>query len=115
MTIEQISDEDLDRAIAVGSCFGEKTEVRIEISRNNLLQILQELKERRDADNKPLDIKGRLQLSRRRCPVVWDRFKTITCPRRYGLVDFWDKKQGICSRNRQDCENCWDKALEGDE
>ena len=73
---------------------------------------LQELKERREADSKPLDIKGQLRLVRDKCPDVWE-MKIIGCPSDWFVVkDNFCNIDGIC---KNIWGNCWDEALGGDE
>ena len=105
--MERISNEIINSWIGkVG--FMQGTGFKMEIDADYMLQILQELKERREADSKPLDIKGQLRLMRDRCPRIWERVRSDTaCP------VFFQLAGGECLA--KNCKECWDKALEGDE
>jgi len=88
------------------------------IDRDDLLQILQELKERREADNvadtsniMSLDIKGQLRLIRDKCPDIYIRI--CNGPDCAGSVDLEVRKD--CNYPTSDCQECWNKALEGEE
>ena len=91
----------------------------MEIDADYMLQILQELKERREADSKPLDIKGQLRLMRDRCPDIWkNRSYNQHCPDSSGLPsrkvhdEIGDMDKCVPCK---DCDACMNKALEGDE
>jgi len=88
------------------------------IDRDDLLQILQELKERREANNvadtsniMSLDIKGQLRLIRDKCPDIYIRI--CNGPDCAGSVDLEVRKD--CNYPTSDCQECWNKALEGEE
>ena len=80
---------------------------------------LQELKERRSAD-KLFDIKGQLRLVRDKCPGMWDLIVTslYACPSMIdtGLQPNLLDSEDICyGFGNDNCKECWDKALAGDE
>lgn len=88
------------------------TSDRIEIYTDQMLQILQELKEHREYDNKYLGIKGQLRLVRDKCPRIWEMDITY-CPEVYGLKQF--SYEQCMNGHAGCCKECWDKALEGDD
>lgn len=114
--MERISDEKLDEMIYYcgdsllsyhNSCY-------------EVAEALQELKERREADSKPLDIKGQLRLVRDKCPGMWDLIVTslYACPSMIdtGLQPNLLDSEDICyGFGNDNCKECWGKALEGDE
>ena len=106
--MDRISDEFLEYKIAVTKQAGCEA---ISITSDVLLPILRELKERREADSKPLDIKAQLRLVRDRCPDVWKILTENACTCDYNLPCI----DGDCPDDVTKCNICWDKALEGDE
>ena len=114
--MEKISDEFLEYKIALLQKSGCEA---ISINSDVLLPILQELKERRAAD-KLLDIKGQLRLVRDKCPGMWDLIVTslYACP---SMIDtglqpnLLDSKDICYGFGNDNCKECWDKALGGDE
>lgn len=82
--MERISNEIINSWIGkVG--FMQGTGFKMEIDADYMLQILQELKERREADSKPLDIKAQLRLVRDKCPDVWDTLNSTAKALNYAL------------------------------
>jgi len=73
----------------------------------NNLYALQELKERREADKKPLDIKDQLRIVRDRCPDIWQYVRNNVCVKEIGIV-----KGGTCLKDSCDaCDRCYSEAL----
>ena len=71
--MEKISDEEIDNVIKHIAYLEEVEPGRkIKIERQDLFRILQELKERREADEKALAIKDQLRMVRDKCPDIWD-------------------------------------------
>ena len=107
--MKKFSDEDLSTIINKIQVLETPKKFRGQCIRSNAIQLLKELKERRESDGKLLDIKGQLRLVRDRCPEVWGvvRSDIADCPEVFQLSG------GECLA--KNCKECWDKALEGDE
>lgn len=114
--MERIYDENLNGWAEFLS--DQNGEYDIKIDCQTLKMMVQELKERRAAD-KPLDIKAQLRLVRYKCPNVWDVIaKDFDCPSMFPMglqSDLIDSKDICCGIGDENCKECWDKALEGDE
>lgn len=80
----------------------------IRVHKNDMLELMQELKELRAADSKPLDIKGQLRLVRDKCPDVWEIVTENACTFDHNLP----YADCDCSDDVAICKECWDKALE---
>lgn len=75
---------------------------------DEVLNLLQELKVRREADEKPLEIKDQLRMVHDRCPDIWEK-DIQYCPSFYGLKQFnFDDCMKGC---KGCCKECWNEAL----
>lgn len=107
--MDRISNEFLEYKIALLQKSGCEA---ISINSDVLLPMLQELKERRAADSKKLDVKAQLRLVLDKCPDVWESILAEKCPDNFGFNNISAEDCSGCSLQ---CKECFDKALEGDE
>lgn len=109
--MERISEYDLDKELMSIYAGGQLNSDIVRLA-------LQELKKRRGADHladagKMMTIKEQLRLVRAKCPDVWRQYHEHICPAVYDLRGKCDgAAKGI---GDNDCKECWDKALEGEE
>ncbi|SEJ35822.1 hypothetical protein SAMN05660742_10697 [Propionispira arboris] len=113
----RLSDEILQKTIEKTKGIRQRMSCRHEHNKNVFLALI-ELKERREADNvadtsniMSLDIKGQLRLIRDKCPDIYIRI--CNGPDCAGSVDLEVRKD--CNYPTSDCQECWNKALEGEE
>ena len=84
-----------------------------------LKMAFQEIKERREADKKPLGIKDQLRMAHDRCPDLWSFLMENNAESVYFCPDDYDIESGPClgvGYPYDNCTKCWDEALkEGEE
>lgn len=113
--MDRISDENLNAMINHAAYLAEwnKSKGQDSAAANYQEQheALKELKERRAADSKKLDIKAQLRLVRDRCPDLWKSILAEKCPDDFGFDNISAEDCSGCSLQ---CKECFNKALEGD-